>query len=167
MDTERHHDEGSQLEVARDGGFSDRLREVMNGENALSFSRKIGISDTAVRKLLEGSGNPTMQVLKSISVATGVNIHWLVTGKGSKGIEVDSTTIVRFDDELYKMVRRVIDEVAEKKVDNVGRLPQEAKDELVCVAYRVLYPKYIEKRIAYEDMEELASNLHRLTVKRF
>ena len=166
MDTERHA-EGGQLEVARDGGFSDRLREVMNGENALSFSRKIGISDTAVRKLLEGSGNPTMQVLKSISAASGVNIHWLVTGSGSREIEAEKTTIVRFEDELYKMVRRVIDEVAEKKINDVGKLPQEAKDELVCVAYRVLYPKYIEKQIAYKDMEELATNLHRLTAGRF
>ena len=64
--------------------FKDRLKEISNGYGSQrSFSRLLGVSDTAVGRWLKG-GDVTLSNLKVISQSCGLELEWLATGEGPK-----------------------------------------------------------------------------------
>lgn len=58
--------------------FQERLTHLMEGDSARSFARKVGMSDTFLRKLLRGDGEPTLGTLQKIAMATAVSVSWLI-----------------------------------------------------------------------------------------
>jgi len=65
-----------------DAGFIGRLRELvaMLG-TASALAKKAGISQSGLHRYLSG-GEPTRKVLIALAEAGGVNLDWLMTGKG-------------------------------------------------------------------------------------
>ena len=67
--------------------FPARLRQAVDTFGSVTaLARAIDRSDGAVRKWLRGVSEPNVTDLRAISVATGVNIEWLVTGQGDSGL---------------------------------------------------------------------------------
>lgn len=63
-------------------GFSQRLALLMGKMSTNAFAIKCGISDTLMRKYLNGS-LPGLDILHRICKANGVNVGWLAAGEGS------------------------------------------------------------------------------------
>ena len=59
--------------------FKDRLKEAIGSESARSFSKRCDISESVIRKYLNGS-YPVMDKLPRIAEATKRSIEWLITG---------------------------------------------------------------------------------------
>lgn len=63
--------------------FSERLKELMGEQTTSAFSRKCGIGEASVRQYLNG-GTPGIDKAEAIASANGVNLEWLITGRGTK-----------------------------------------------------------------------------------
>lgn len=68
--------------------FKERLVEVIGNESVRSFSSRCGISESVLRKYLNGS-YPNMDKLPRIAEASGRTMEWLLTGE-DKNIESQS-----------------------------------------------------------------------------
>ena len=55
---------------------------VIGNESVRSFSRRSGISETAMRAYLSGSSEPGLTALNKIVSTSGSSINWLATGQG-------------------------------------------------------------------------------------
>jgi hypothetical protein len=69
-----------------------------------SFSelgRRVGVPARGHMLKVAKTGNVTSRVLLKIHAETGVNLHWLLTGKGDMGL-----TLKRDDDDAASMQRR-------------------------------------------------------------
>lgn len=66
------------------GHFNERLKELIGQESMRAFGRRVGISDTTIRKYLTGETEPTLSRLAAIAVACDICVEWLVTGEGPK-----------------------------------------------------------------------------------
>ncbi|MGN5116162.1 XRE family transcriptional regulator [Aeromonas sp. 55A] len=66
------------------GLFNERLKELIGHESVRAFGRRVGISDTTIRKYLSGETEPTISRLVSIAVSCEVALEWLATGEGPK-----------------------------------------------------------------------------------
>lgn len=64
-------------------GFPVRFKEAMEGETPFAFSKRTGISDTAIRQYLNG-GTPGIDKAEIIAKATNVSLDWLILGRGDK-----------------------------------------------------------------------------------
>lgn len=49
----------------------------------LALSRILGISDSVVRRWETGRATPSLSAALAFAEATGVDLHWLLTGKES------------------------------------------------------------------------------------
>ncbi len=61
--------------------FADRLRQVLGHEAIYAFSRRSGVSDTALRSYMKGSV-PGLDKVLLIAQAAKVSVYWLATGDG-------------------------------------------------------------------------------------
>ncbi|MBA4252200.1 MAG: hypothetical protein C0442_10835, partial [Chlorobiaceae bacterium] len=59
--------------------IASRLNQMIGEESVSSFSKRCGISESLIRKYLNGS-QPSAQNLVLISKATGCTIDWLAAG---------------------------------------------------------------------------------------
>src|SRR5690349_18225140 len=67
--------------------FPARLRQAIAAFGSVtSLAHAIGRSDGAVRKWLRGVSEPSVSDLRAICLSTGVDIDWLVTGRGDSGL---------------------------------------------------------------------------------
>ncbi len=62
--------------------FAERLKSLIGEESILSFARKVGISEGAIRKYLNAISEPSRINLIKIAQKTGVSVEWLATGQG-------------------------------------------------------------------------------------
>lgn len=64
--------------------MNKRIKEIRQSENMslVKFASKIGISDSAVKKLETGENNPSEQTIRAICSEFGINRLWLETGEG-------------------------------------------------------------------------------------
>lgn len=64
--------------------MNKRIKEIRQSENMslVKFASKIGISDSAVKKLETGENNPSEQTIRAICSEFGINRVWLETGEG-------------------------------------------------------------------------------------
>ncbi|WP_160326934.1 helix-turn-helix domain-containing protein [Thiomicrospira sp. XS5] len=68
--------------IARD--FALRLKELIAFQSVRSFARSCQLSETALRKYLNGESTPNLERLIAIANQSGVTVEWLATGKGEK-----------------------------------------------------------------------------------
>lgn len=63
--------------------FSERLKIALKSESVNSFAKKAGISESVVRKYLEGGSLPSIDKAVKIADAANVSVAWLVAGEGT------------------------------------------------------------------------------------
>lgn len=78
----------SSHESVDETGFSDRLKELLEGQSARSFAQKAGMGDSTLRAILNGA-MPRLDNLLRIAEAAGVSVEWLATGKESNKSQSD------------------------------------------------------------------------------
>ena len=69
--------------------LSDRLDKAMRDAgitNQMDLSKKTGISQPTISRMLKGSmkRSPSVDVLGKLAFACGVNLNWLISGKGEQ-----------------------------------------------------------------------------------
>jgi len=85
-------------------GVGRRIKNIRGDENQADFGRKIGLSQTKTSRLETGrTSKPSAELLFKICILNDppVNLHWLITGEGSKyvgkDINVDPNTDQGFE----------------------------------------------------------------------
>lgn len=70
--------------------MNKRIKEIRQSENMslVKFASKIGISDSAVKKLETGENNPSEQTIRAICSEFGINRIWLETGEGEMRVKL-------------------------------------------------------------------------------
>ena len=63
------------------------------------FAKRIGIGDTAISRIENGSNNPSDRTIMLICREFGVNEEWLRTGNGAPEIETDDSIISQIVEE--------------------------------------------------------------------
>lgn len=64
--------------------FSKRFKETFRGLNNAEIARRLKTTDMTVKNYVDGNRLPNFELLVRIHRASGVNIHWLLTGKGAQ-----------------------------------------------------------------------------------
>jgi len=62
--------------------LADRIRQLMNDNSVSAFARKTGLSESLVRKYLNGS-DPSLSRAQQIAEKNNVSLSWLATGVGN------------------------------------------------------------------------------------
>ncbi len=62
------------------GHFHERLQKALGDESVRGFSRRSGVSETALRAYLAGKSEPSRPALIAMADAAGVSVEWLAVG---------------------------------------------------------------------------------------
>ncbi len=62
--------------------FAERLSQSIRSISVRSFSRKCGVSETALRAYIAGKSDPSRRALVAMARTAGVSVDWLATGNG-------------------------------------------------------------------------------------
>ena len=71
-------EEVRKMDIDHKSRFKERLAEVIQGDSNSSFARKCGVTETTIRKYLNGGAYPRASTLQKISQVTGRSISWLL-----------------------------------------------------------------------------------------
>lgn len=85
--------------------FADRLQVLIGDTNVSAFARKVGLSESLIRKYLKGS-EPSLSRADQIARKANVSLEWLATGCGYQYRQaeiVDQPALIKAD-ELTKKV---------------------------------------------------------------
>ena len=88
MNADKNVERNIQDHDVEDERFHLRLKGLIKDESMRSFGRRVGISDTTIRKYLSGETEPTLSRLVSLAENCDVNLEWLATGKEAKQTSV-------------------------------------------------------------------------------
>lgn len=61
--------------------FQTRLRSLIGEQSTSAFARKVGLSESLIRKYLAGS-EPSLSKANQIAQRANVSLEWLATGQG-------------------------------------------------------------------------------------
>lgn len=76
-------------------GFPNRLQSALkeNNETAYSLSKKTGVSEATIGRLLKGANRPAETTIRILADGLGITYDWLATGEGDKKLyEISNTT---------------------------------------------------------------------------
>jgi transcriptional regulator with XRE-family HTH domain len=69
--------------TAVEQSFAERVKYLAEKfESVTAFSRKVGVSDSTVRKWIKGEAEPRRDHLVAIAISMGVRLDWLAMGVG-------------------------------------------------------------------------------------
>ncbi|EAR09318.1 helix-turn-helix domain-containing protein [Reinekea blandensis] len=100
----------SETETSDSGStFADRLSELIGDASVSAFARRVGLSESLIRKYLKGS-EPSLSRADQIARRANVSLEWLATGCGYmyRQAEVVDQPALALADEL---VGRTLQEV--------------------------------------------------------
>jgi len=78
-------------ENEREGGFHQRLMEVLGTQKKAWWNRKLGVSNSLIASRWEKGGVPKADKIIRICQLAGVSANWLLLGVGPKYIDSDTT----------------------------------------------------------------------------
>lgn len=85
-------------------GFAERLVDAFEGANDNEIARQCQTTHATIREYTSGRRLPIAEMLIHISRTKGINIHWLLTGRGHKW----ATPVVElFDEEEERQIREL------------------------------------------------------------
>lgn len=61
--------------------FGERLQEAMGGMSYVELSRRCGLSESTIRKYVQGKIYPGIDSAAMVAYACGVSLTWLITGQ--------------------------------------------------------------------------------------
>lgn len=70
-----------------DQGFASRMRQAVGGESVNAFAKRCEIAEATMRNYFKGKFPPSDIALR-IADAAGVNLEWLISGRGPQGTRV-------------------------------------------------------------------------------
>ncbi|MGD9564488.1 MAG: helix-turn-helix domain-containing protein [Pyrinomonadaceae bacterium] len=85
-------------------GFPDRLRAAFDHASNAEIARRCETSDATIKFYMEGR-LPSAELLLRIHRATGINLHWLLTGAGPRRVEGQDDRI--FSEEEEQEIREM------------------------------------------------------------
>ncbi len=86
--------------------FIERFRQAFEHENNASIARKLQTTDATIKGYTDGRTLPIGDMLLRISRASGVNLHWLLTGKGPRRVPRDDSMFTEDEEaELLELAR--------------------------------------------------------------
>lgn len=106
--------------------FANRLKEVFRGLTDAEIARRCKVQQSAVKNYVDGSRLPTADVLLQIARVTGVNLHWLLTGSGSRRVESGNM----FSEEEEKRIQQLAERNKRSFTEQVRRLANAAVEFL-------------------------------------
>lgn len=83
-------------------GFARRLREAFDGATNADIARRCITTSATIKLYAEGKRLPIAEMLLQMTRTTGVNIHWLLTGRGSRRVEIANV----FSEEEEERIRQ-------------------------------------------------------------
>lgn len=86
------------------GQFHERLEVLVGDESVRSFGRRVGISDTTIRKYLSGETEPTLSRLAAIAMVCDISVEWLVTGAGLTPPWLEPSDAQRLNEDEYALI---------------------------------------------------------------
>jgi hypothetical protein len=106
-------------EISHINGFIERFVEVCGTDKPREIQQLLNISYQAARNYLTGRLPDTATLLR-IASATPYSVHWLLTGRGKKFVEIptveDTPLSPRQFSELVRKVKvEVINEIGERR----------------------------------------------------
>lgn len=101
--------------------FGERLKVAMKGMSNAELARRSGMSETTIRKYLQGKIYPALDSLAIVADACGVSLTWLATGEQEREQKAENT-IVRDD------AKQKFDMDIEVLIHLLNRLKKEERD---------------------------------------
>lgn len=121
--------------IARD--FALRLKELIAFQSVRSFARSCQLSETALRKYLNGESTPNLERLIAIANQSGVTVEWLATGKGEKYPPpnvVEPEGSYKTSPQLHEIERIVLNKLisnTEKRLNNIQELASHSQSPAI------------------------------------
>lgn len=88
------------------GEFAKRLLFVFDNANDSEIGRRLETNHATVRPYTTGARLPTSELLLRITRATGVNLHWLLTGRGPRRVEGENAFTQSEEAEIRALAER-------------------------------------------------------------
>lgn len=101
--------------------FGERLKVAMKGMSNAELARRSGMSETTIRKYLQGKIYPALDSLAIVADACGVSLTWLATGEQEQKQKAGDT-IIRDD------TKQKFDMDTEVVIHLLNRLKKEERD---------------------------------------
>ncbi|EDA3542528.1 helix-turn-helix domain-containing protein [Salmonella enterica subsp. enterica serovar Napoli] len=101
--------------------FGERLKVAMKGMSNAELARRSGMSETTIRKYLQGKIYPALDSLAIVADACGVSLTWLATGEQEQKQKAGDT-IIRDD------TKQKFDMDTEVLIHLLNRLKKEERD---------------------------------------
>ena len=95
--------------------FPEHLAELrkLKGLTQQQLAEKIGVHVAQIRRYEAGSSQPTLDVIRSLTVALGVSADQLLIDKEERGpdddLKLQFEAVSKFDPEAKKVVQQVLD----------------------------------------------------------
>ncbi len=121
--------------IARD--FALRLKELIAFQSVRSFARSCQLSETALRKYLNGESTPNLERLIAIANQSGVTVEWLATGKGEKYPPqnvAEPEGSYQTSPQLHEIERIVLNKLianTEKRLNNIQELASHSQSPAI------------------------------------
>ncbi|MEE3663260.1 helix-turn-helix transcriptional regulator [Brenneria sp. g21c3] len=131
------HDRESVIEKQSIHRFGERLKIAMNGISNMELSRRSGLSETTIRKYVQGKIYPGLDSLALVAEACGVSLAWLATGNdnSNKSSKDESGTTYQAREGAPQAGN---DNDASKELEAIfRRLTNEDKNALIDTIYRI------------------------------
>lgn len=96
--------------------FVKRLRIAFDHDNNASIARRLGTTDATIKNYTDGKYLPVAEMLLRITVVTGINLHWLLTGEGPRRVERDPFLFSPGEEELIRGMARASGRTFEEEV---------------------------------------------------
>lgn len=86
--------------------FAARFREIFSGLTNAEIARRCRVQQSAIGNYQKAERLPTADVLLQIGRATGVNLNWLLTGKGSRRVEMGDVFSEKEEKSIQELAAR-------------------------------------------------------------
>ncbi|KAA8997363.1 helix-turn-helix domain-containing protein [Affinibrenneria salicis] len=115
--------------------FGERLKIAMNGLSNMELSRRSGLSETTIRKYVQGKIYPGLDNLALVAEACGVSLAWLATGSG---ISNKSSNIAINEERQARESSPLSDDDTDRQLAAIfRRLTVTDKNALIEIIYRI------------------------------
>lgn len=120
--------------------FKERFAEALDKESIYAFAKRTGISESLIRKYLNGTSVPGLDNATLIARSLGVSLDWMTTGKGPKQWEAQEQATQEPSEPALDMPRLVdaMETVEAGLQDAHSGMRPKPKAELVALVYQYL-----------------------------
>lgn len=86
--------------------FGDRLRQAFDGATNAEIARRCDTTRAVIKEYVDGNRLPMAELLLRMRRATGVSIDWLLTGRGSRRVEISNVFSKEEEERIREFARK-------------------------------------------------------------